>query len=245
MKMRVLFLSIALAALAVCVGAAIEIRNVVISLKRELRAQSESRRQAETELATTRIALGDSERDLSRALARAKTAEFEKAAAKAEVAQQKLSLERLSQDLTTTRAELEDVRTSVVATTASLQERPSAMEELKAALKREREHNIALNRTVSRLQKYAPFENCAFYLPEDFRGEVTVVDPKWGFLMLSAGEKEGGFEKGKLLISRQGKLVAKVELQRVYDDYSIANVLPGWNLGDVMEGDSFIPPATQ
>ena len=43
------------------------------------------------------------------------------------------------------------------------------------------------------------------------------------------------------LVNRNGKLVAKVKVRSVQKDRCIANVLPGWQLGDVMEGDQVLP----
>ena len=38
-----------------------------------------------------------------------------------------------------------------------------------------------------------------------------------------------------------GKLVAKVRISSVQANRSIANVLPDWKFGDVMEGDTVFP----
>jgi hypothetical protein len=43
------------------------------------------------------------------------------------------------------------------------------------------------------------------------------------------------------LVSRNGRLVAKVILRGIDKDRSIANVMPGWNFGEVAEGDMVIP----
>jgi len=51
----------------------------------------------------------------------------------------------------------------------------------------------------------------------------------------------GVLQNGELLVSRDGKLVAKVIVRSVQRDRSIANLVPGWKLGDVYEGDQVIP----
>ena len=48
-------------------------------------------------------------------------------------------------------------------------------------------------------------------------------------------------EDGELLVSREGKLVAKVIVRSVEKDRCIANVVPGWKLGEVIEGDEVSP----
>jgi hypothetical protein len=79
------------------------------------------------------------------------------------------------------------------------------------------------------------------YLPASLKGKVLVSDPKWNFVLLDVGEDKGVLERGELLVNRNGKLVAKVVVSRVQKDRCIANVLPGWELGEVMEGDLVIP----
>ena len=78
-------------------------------------------------------------------------------------------------------------------------------------------------------------------LPADLKGKVEVVDPKWDFVVLNIGDKEGVLEDGELLVSRDGKLVAKVKVRNVQGDRCIANVVPGWKLGEMFEGDDVTP----
>jgi hypothetical protein len=75
------------------------------------------------------------------------------------------------------------------------------------------------------------------FVPRDVRGKVLVVDPKWDFLVLDVGAKVGVPKKGVLLVSRNGELVAKVRVMTVEDQRSIANIMPGWKLRDIIEGD--------
>lgn len=69
------------------------------------------------------------------------------------------------------------------------------------------------------------------------KGRVLIVDPKWNFVVLDVGEKQGAVKNGVLMISRNTKLVAKVRIMNLEPDRSIANIMPGWNLAEVMEGD--------
>ena len=59
--------------------------------------------------------------------------------------------------------------------------------------------------------------------------------------LFDAGEDQGVLEFGELLVNRNGRLVAKIVVRSVQKDRCIANVLPGWELGEVMEGDLVIP----
>lgn len=78
-------------------------------------------------------------------------------------------------------------------------------------------------------------------LPDGLRGKVVVSDPKWDFVVLDVGEDQGVRPYGELLVNRNGKLVAKVSVLRVEKDRCIANVVPGWKVGEITEGDSAIP----
>jgi hypothetical protein len=77
-------------------------------------------------------------------------------------------------------------------------------------------------------------------LPAGLKGKVLVADPRYDFVVLDIGEKQGVLEDGKLLVNRNGKLIAKVKIKSVQADRCIANVMPGWKLGDVMEGDQVL-----
>ncbi len=78
-------------------------------------------------------------------------------------------------------------------------------------------------------------------LPRDIRGKVVVVDPKWDFLVLDIGAKNNLVQNGVLLVSRNGELVAKVRVMEVQEGRSIANIMPGWKIKDVTEGDVVLP----
>ena len=77
-------------------------------------------------------------------------------------------------------------------------------------------------------------------MPAGLKGRVLIVDPKWSFVVIDVGVKHGAVKNGVLMISRKTKLVAKVRIMSLQPDKSIANILPGWNLAEVMEGDGVI-----
>jgi len=77
-------------------------------------------------------------------------------------------------------------------------------------------------------------------LPAGLVGTVVVTDPKWDFVVLNVGEDQGVLDHGELLVSRDGKLVAKIKITSVQKNQSIANVEPGSKLGEVLEGDKVI-----
>jgi DNA repair exonuclease SbcCD ATPase subunit len=98
----------------------------------------------------------------------------------------------------------------------------------------------SLAKTKAELDKYLTPDNFV-KLRADLHGKILVVDPKWDFVVLDVGEDQGVISDGELLVSRAGKLVAKVIVRSVQRDRCIANIIPGWKLGDPVEGDEVTP----
>jgi len=115
----------------------------------------------------------------------------------------------------------------------------------KAAMDAITDEKKVLTRTVTRLQsqlnELIGTNNYVVTLPAGLKGKVVVVDPKWDFVVLNIGEDQGVLEDGELLVNRDGKLVAKVVVRSIEKDRCIANIVPGWKLGEVIEGDEVIP----
>ncbi len=98
-----------------------------------------------------------------------------------------------------------------------------------------------IQRLTNELAVYRSGEDYKVRLPAGLKGKVLVMDPKWNFVVLNVGEDQGVLEHGELLVNRNGRLVAKVRIRSVQKDRCIANIMPGWQLGDVLEGDLVIP----
>jgi hypothetical protein len=79
-------------------------------------------------------------------------------------------------------------------------------------------------------------------LPNGLKGKVLAVDPKYEFIVLDIGEKQGALARGEMLVNRSGKLVAKVRILSVQENHCIANVLPDWKQAEIMEGDLVVVP---
>jgi hypothetical protein len=78
-------------------------------------------------------------------------------------------------------------------------------------------------------------------LPSNLVGKVLQIDPKWQFLVLDVGADQGALNRGQMLVHRGGRLVAKVKITHVEKHQCIADILPGWKLTEVHEGDQVIP----
>ncbi|MEI7733487.1 MAG: hypothetical protein WCO56_28205 [Verrucomicrobiota bacterium] len=72
------------------------------------------------------------------------------------------------------------------------------------------------------------------------KGKVMLVDPKWQFVVLDVGAKNGVVPNGVLRVGRDGKLISKVKIRDVKEDTCVAYIMKGWNLTPVVEGDAVV-----
>ncbi len=77
-------------------------------------------------------------------------------------------------------------------------------------------------------------------LPVGLRGKIIAVDPKYDFVVLNIGEDQGAKERGIMMVDREGKLLGKVRIKSVLKDRCVANLLPDWTRGEIMEGDEVL-----
>ena len=77
-------------------------------------------------------------------------------------------------------------------------------------------------------------------MPTTLTGKILAVDPKFQFVVLNIGGNQGVAKDGNLLVSREGKLVAKLRVTRVESNSSIANIIRDWKVADVKEGDQVL-----
>jgi hypothetical protein len=76
--------------------------------------------------------------------------------------------------------------------------------------------------------------------PPGLKGSVVAVDPKYDFVVLNIGKDKGVVPDGVMMIARAGVLIGKVQISRVENTECVANILPAWRHGDVMEGDQVL-----
>ncbi len=100
--------------------------------------------------------------------------------------------------------------------------------------------NRELTRVKNKLDSILSPDDRIVPLPIGLKGTVLVVDPKWDFVVLDIGEKQGVLEDGIMLVHRDSKLVGKVKISKVMMERSIANILPGWKLDEIREGDKVL-----
>lgn len=60
-----------------------------------------------------------------------------------------------------------------------------------------------------------------------FQASITAVDPNWDFVVIAAGEKSGLTGDSTLLVTRSGRLLAKLAISQLEANRTIADIIPG------------------
>jgi hypothetical protein len=177
-----------------------------------------------------------------------KTAAFDITAAK--LNEQQTRANQLSEELTKTTGERNDAQQELSAWKA-LGYTPDQIRNLRTQLAKtteERDAFVEENRILlrnnkqvqARLDKYEGGEERDPEMPAGLKGKVLAVDEKWDFVVIDVGGNQGAVERGKLLVSRDGKLIGAVRITRVEPNRSIANIIPEMKQADPKEGDQVV-----
>ena len=228
----------------------VEIRDKINTLITERDGFHTERDQARTELASTRQKLAKTEDDLTQTQQTLASTQTQLTNALVTATTQQKRADELTDKLTKTTQE-RDTAQARVAQWEATGLTPDQALGLNKALKSTQtelaavqEENSVLQRTVNRLNvklNELIGSNYVVTLRADLKGKVVAVDPKWNFVVLNIGGDQGVLDDGEMLVSRDGKLVAKVIVRSVQKNRSVANIVPGWQLGDIIEGDEVTP----
>jgi predicted RNase H-like nuclease (RuvC/YqgF family) len=77
-------------------------------------------------------------------------------------------------------------------------------------------------------------------LPAGLRGTVLAVDPKYAFVVLNIGDESGVVKRGVMVVARGDKFIGKVQIDKVENNKCVANVMPEWSQGPIIEGDQVL-----
>jgi Skp family chaperone for outer membrane proteins len=188
--------------------------------------------------------------------------------AEANLKKTKAELDTTKKELATTKSQLDDANGKVADLDKTRADRDTAQQELEqwhlipgglkppqiaamieelAKAKQARDTYLAENKLLNdkvveldeRWNKF--FGNDApVILPTGLKGKVVAVDPKFDFVVLNIGKDQGVLERGEMMVNREGRLLGKVRIASVQKDRSIANILPDWRHGEIMEGDEVL-----
>jgi len=239
------------AALAVTVLNIVEIRDKINNLITERDGFHTERDQARSELASTRQELSKTKDTLTQTQQTLASTQTQLTNAMLTATTEKKRADDLSDKLAKTTQERDTAQATVARWEATGLTPDKALvldKTLRSAqnqLAAVQEENGVLQRTVNRLNvkinELVGTNEYVVPLRADLKGKVVAVDPKWNFVVLNIGGDQGVLDDGEMLVSRGGKLVGKVIVRSVQKDISIANVIPGWQLGDIIEGDEVTP----
>jgi hypothetical protein len=198
------------------------------------------RLKAEKSLKETEAKLADTEKNLEETKGQLTAANSKATMLESRVNDLTKTLDQTKKELTESQQELSRFRLTDLS--------PDQIVSLRDSAKGLRDENAVLQeelKTVVKMNKKLTNELFVLRGPVDLpppmtpglKGKVLVVDPKWNFVVLDIGEADGVVERGELMVSRNSRLVAKVKITNVQPNRSIANIMPGWKLGEILEGD--------
>ena len=250
MLIRISLIVAILAGLAVGVLNFVKVKEKITTLQTNLKTETDGAPEIPRALYKTEKELKKTTADLKQTKATLEATTAAKEKAESDLAAQTKRADKLTDDLNKTRQERDAAQADLAAykaTGVTPQQILGMNKEFKTLqdnLAVANTENKILTQKIKKLEtELAVYRDPNFFvtLPASLRGKVLVADPKWNFVVLNVGEDQGVLERGELLVNRDGKLVAKVVVRTVQKDRCIANVLPGWELGEVMEGDQVIP----
>ena len=242
MKTRVALIIAILAGLAVAGLNFTALKQSVTTLQSRLKSETLAREGAETELASTSSQLQQTLTGLKQCQSSLGTAVAEKEKANAEAAFHAKHSQELTKSLATMRQRLEDTQAELARYRAT-GAKPEEIAGMVGQIRTLQKELSAVTKERDGLLAERPIqpEGGPVLLPADLRGKVLTYDPKWRFVVLDAGKEQGILPKGELLVSRSGQLVGKVKVSSVEKDRSVASVMAGWELSEILEGDLLIP----
>lgn len=248
--MRISLIIAIIAGLAAGALSFIKVKEKIDGVVTERNEWNQKYVKTDAELTTTKSDLAKTTKELGKTKDSLAKSEQERAAAVAEAEVQIKKSTELSQKLSETIAQRDDAKAELAAYTATGftpkqitalgKQIKEAQDALEVSQIEKKIIQKELDKTKEKLLALIDPDHVV-RMKADIRGKILVADPKWEFVVLNVGEDEGAKLNGELLVSRQGRLVAKVVIREVQKGRCIANLMPGWKLADVSEGDQVIP----
>ncbi len=250
MLIRISLIVAIIAGLAVGVLNFITVKDKIVALQTDLADTKTKLADTQNKLHKTERQLADTKAELDATNQILQATIKERDDAVTQAAAQTKRATQLADELKKTKEERDDAQAQLAAykatgfTSEQVLALGKTLKQTQDTLVAVQDENKLLGQQIVKLKNELAFYRDPQYvvqLPATIKGTVLVSDPKWDFVVLSVGQDQGVLEHGELLVNRNGKLVAKVRVTSVQKDRSIANVMPGWKLGELLEGDQVIP----
>ena len=249
--LRRIILGVAIAAAIAAVGVNIGVvRPKIVQLQTDRDSQRSAKEEAQRNLAKTKKDLASTQAQLTQSQNDLAQAQADRDQLSHKLADATTQIETLNDKIAKTTTQLNNTADQLAAykntglTPPEVVNLDKNLKDTQTALNVANQEKVILARTVTKLNNQIQLligTNYVVKLPASLKGIVMAVDPKWSFVVLNVGENQGVLPQGELLVSRDGRLVAKIIISSVQKDRSIANLIPGWQLGDIIEGDQVIP----
>lgn len=250
MLMRISLIVAIIAGLAAGVLSFIKVKEKIDGVVAERNDWNQKYVKTDADLTTTKSDLAKTTKELGKTKDALAKSEQDRAAAVAEMEVQIKKSTELSQKLTETIAQRDEARANLAAYEATgrkpqeilamNKQLKDAEDALEVSQMEKKILQKELDKTQEKLLALIDPDHIV-RMKADIRGKILVADPKWEFVVLNVGEDEGAKLNGEFLVSRDGRLVAKIIIREVQKGRCIANLMPGWKLADVSEGDQVIP----
>ncbi len=250
MLLRISLFVAIIAGLAAGGLAYVAVSDKIPALAKQRDDENTAKKLVQTELATTKTSLKKTQGELATTQQELTDTKGERDKAVARAEAQSKRADELSDKLATAVA-ARDAAQNELASYKATDLTPEQVSKLNKNLKDANIQIGAINGEKALLQREllkTKAELAKFISPDptiklraDLRGKIVVVDPKWDFVVLNIGDDQGVVVEGEMLVSREGKLVAKVIIRSVQKDRSVANIVPGWKMGEMIEGDEVTP----
>ena len=75
-------------------------------------------------------------------------------------------------------------------------------------------------------------------LPPGLKGLVTVVDPKWAFVIVNVGGNQGVLPGGEMIVHRDERMLGRIKITKVEPNYSFGNISLALKKDEITEGDA-------
>jgi hypothetical protein len=251
MLIRISLIIAILAGLAVGTVNFLKVKEKITTLQTDLKNETDAKDKAQRDLAKTTKDLDSTKKTLDKTKQDLTAANTAKDQAITERDATNKRADQLTETLASTKVQLSDAQSSLEAYRGTGLTPPQILalnKQLKDSQNAVMEREIVINAQQNKIRGLS--NELAIYtikdyhvpLPASLIGKIVVVDPKYSFVILNIGTDQGVLERGELLVSRNGKLVAKIRVTSVERDRCVANIMPGpSNLGQPIEGDLAIP----
>ena len=226
------------------------VRNKVQALQADRDSQRSQKEDYHRKLDKTTQDLRTTENELTQTKQELATSQAAEHQAEHKLADATTQIQDLNTQLTKAKADRDDAQNQLAAykntglTPEQIVGLDKQLKDTQVSLDVANQEKLVLSHEVAKLNSQLAELTVPDYvvpLPAGLKGTVMAVDPKWHFVVLNIGASQGVLKDGEMLVSRDGRLVGKVIVRSVQKDRCIANLVPGWELGDIIEGDEVIP----